>query len=446
MDVDGYRRFETFLRMPPLLTIEWHDDRSPAVGVLVINSLRGGAAGGGTRMRLFPHPSETASVDLAALHAEALFLAKTMEIKFQVSGPTIPGPGDSREAVGGAKSVLHFDPSDPRKTDVLRRWYAAIAPYLLHCYGTGGDLNVDELEEVVPLTEEAAGVRHPQEGIVAAHPGLTTEQRRRIVENLRIGVSVPVPLPDLPQLDLRLADLITGFGIAEAVAAYLDGVGEALEGKRVLVEGFGAVGGSAAYYFHAAGARVVGILCKEGPNFLWASSPEGVDVPALFAGRRPGGLLPTTSSRGPSPDAFWSVSADCYVPAARSQSVGPATLDRLRDAGVTILACGANNPFDDSGPGNLAVQRRADAELAVVPDFVANCGMARTFAYLMLESASLEPEAIFADVRETIRSAVRRLQAEGPRCTGLLERALATFVPPVAAVADEALVVRRKAS
>jgi len=415
---DGYSRYEAFFEKAPLLTLEWHDRESPAVGFLVINSLRGGGAGGGTRMRRFRHPDDPEQVDLAAARGEALFLAKTMEIKFRVSGPDI----------GGAKSVLAFDPRDPRKHEVLKRWFAAIAPYLSMYYGTGGDLNVDELKDVVPLIGEAAGVAHPQEGIVVGHVGASGEARARILENLRAGLTVPVELPDLPQLDLRLADLVTGYGVVEATVAYLDGIGESLAGKRVLVEGFGAVGGSAAYYYHRAGARVVGILCKEGPDFLWAADPDGLDVPALIAGRR-GTLLPASCSRGPSPDPFWRTPADCFAPAARSHAVGAATLDRLEAAGVSLLACGANNPFDDAATGELAVQRRADAELAVLPDFVANCGMARVFAYLMSETADLAPAAIFADVHATIHEAVARILAGGAPRTGIMERALATFVP-----------------
>jgi glutamate dehydrogenase (NAD(P)+) len=416
---DGYARYDAFFRAPPLLTLEWRDPLTPAAGVLVINSLRGGAAGGGTRMRRFLNPADPEAVDVAALREEARFLAKTMEIKFRVSGP----------AIGGAKSVLRFDPADPRKRDVLKRWFAAIAPYLAHRYGTGGDLNVDEIGEVVPLTAEVAGVRHPQEGVVSGHLGATGARRRRILENLRVGLSLPVALPGLPGLDLRLADLATGFGVAEATAAYLEGVGETLAGRRVLVEGFGAVGGSAAYSLHTAGASVVGILCKEGEDYLWATDRRGLDVPALFAGRRAGGLLPASCPRGPAPEPFWRVPADCFVPAARSHAIGDATLDRLREAGVSLVACGANNPFDDDAPGDLAVQRRADRELAVLPDFIASCGMARTFAYLMDESARLEPAAVFADLGRTMRAAVARVLAGGAPRTGLLERSLAAFVP-----------------
>jgi glutamate dehydrogenase/leucine dehydrogenase len=70
-----------------------------------------------------------------------------MEVKFSVSGP----------AIGGAKSGINFDPNDPRKKGVLQRWYKAVSPLLKSYYG--GDLNVDEIHEVIPMTKN---VWHPQ--------------------------------------------------------------------------------------------------------------------------------------------------------------------------------------------------------------------------------------------------------------------------------------------
>ena len=66
----------------PEIVFEWKDPQSDAIGWVVINSLRGGAAGGGTRMRK------------GLTKYEVLSLAKTMEVKFTVCGP----------AIGGAKS------------------------------------------------------------------------------------------------------------------------------------------------------------------------------------------------------------------------------------------------------------------------------------------------------------------------------------------------------
>ncbi|MDC0637187.1 amino acid dehydrogenase, partial [Flavobacteriaceae bacterium] len=113
----------------PEIVFHWNDQETEAEGWTVINSLRGGAAGGGTRMRV--------GLD----QNEVLSLAKTMEVKFTVSGP----------AIGGAKSGINFDPKDPRKKGVLQRWYRAVSPLLKAYYGTGGDMNVDEIHEVIPI-------------------------------------------------------------------------------------------------------------------------------------------------------------------------------------------------------------------------------------------------------------------------------------------------------
>ena len=87
--------------------------------------------------------------------------AKTMAVKFRVCGPDI----------GGGKSVIRFDASTPAPTKhgVLERWYKHIGPYLKSCYGTGGDVGVDEVSEATAVTERVLGLRHVQEGIARGH-------------------------------------------------------------------------------------------------------------------------------------------------------------------------------------------------------------------------------------------------------------------------------------
>ena len=163
-----------------------------------------------------------------------------MEVKFTVSGPHI----------GGAKSGIDFDPSDPRKKGVLERWYKAVTPLLKHYYGTGGDLNVDEIHEVIPMTE-ANGVWHPQEGVFTGHFQPNEAQKVRRIGNLRQGVSQPVEDATIsPDVDrkIRVADLITGYGVSESVRHLYDLRGDNVEGKRVVVQGWGNVGAAAAMY------------------------------------------------------------------------------------------------------------------------------------------------------------------------------------------------------
>ena len=50
-----WERYEQYFRTAPEFVLEWNDAETPARGWLVINSRKGGAAGGGTRM----HPNLT---------------------------------------------------------------------------------------------------------------------------------------------------------------------------------------------------------------------------------------------------------------------------------------------------------------------------------------------------------------------------------------------------
>ena len=160
---------DKFENKVPEIIFQWQDAETEAKGWVVINSLRGGAAGGGTRMRV------------GVTKDEVLALAKTMEVKFTVSGPPI----------GGGKSGIDFDPKDPRKKGVLKRWYAAIKPLLKTYYGTGGDMNVDEVNEVIPICKEN-GIAFPLEGVVRGYYKKNEEDTMKIIDQLSKGVPLIV--------------------------------------------------------------------------------------------------------------------------------------------------------------------------------------------------------------------------------------------------------------
>ena len=97
-------------------------------------------------------------------------------------------------------------------------------------------------------------------------------------------------------------------------------------------------------------------------------------------------LLPV-GQQGQDASSFWETEADVFIPAATSYTIDAARLDQLAASGVRVIACGANTPFDDRELGVCTTQQAADARFAIIPDFIANCGMARLFAYLMKEGA-----------------------------------------------------------
>lgn len=383
-----------FENKKPEIVFEWHDSDTEARGWVVINSLRGGAAGGGTRMRKGLDKREVES------------LAKTMEVKFTVSGPPI----------GGAKSGIDFDPTDPRKEAVLKRWYQAVIPLLKRYYGTGGDLNVDEINEVIPITENY-GLWHPQEGVVNGHFKATEPQKIRKLGQLRQGVSKVMEDPNYtPSVSKKftIADMITGFGVAEAVRHYYDIWGGKIAGKRALIQGWGNVGSAAASYLAKSGVKVIGILDKWGG--IISHKGLGLEEIKKLQVSRDGNRLRVANliNYEEINEQFWSLGAEIFVPAAASRLVSKAQLQQLIDHDLEVISCGANVPFNDPeiffGPtGELA-----DAQVSVIPDFIANCGMARVFAYLMSESIEITDEAIFADTSATIRKALQKTHDISP--------------------------------
>ena len=68
----------------------------------------------------------------------------------------------------------------------MKRWYKAVAPLLKHYYGTGGDLNVDEIHEVIPMTEDC-GIWHPQEGVFNGHFQPTEPQKINRYRSVKKG-------------------------------------------------------------------------------------------------------------------------------------------------------------------------------------------------------------------------------------------------------------------
>ena len=398
-----WSRYNAFLMEPPEVTVAWRDPETGARGWLVINSLRGHAAGGGTRMRVGANPREVG------------YLAKTMELKFALAGP----------AIGGAKTGIDFDPRDPRKRDVLERWYRAIAPYLKECYGTGGDLNVDEVTEVIPLVK-GLGIEHPQEGVVRGHLRPRPAGFARVIDALDRGVKAPVNgALGVAGMELTVADVITGYGVARSVERYHERRGRGLEGVRVMLEGFGNVGAAAGLYLARSGARLVSISDAE-KALIEPAGLGAAEVEALIR-EGTGRLLPDDPRcvRGDEREAFFDPPADVFVCAAVSGSVTAGTLDRLEAAGVGVIACGANQPFRERQLGSTRVHRQADARFAVIADFLANCGMARTFSYLMEDAADPRAGPIFEAVDRTIFDALdevldRSRSAAEPTGRGLM--------------------------
>ncbi len=383
------------------VVFEWNDSETEAKGWVVINSLRGGAAGGGTRMRVGLDKREVES------------LAKTMEVKFTVSGPPI----------GGAKSGINFDPNDPRKAGVLQRWYNAVMPLLKYYYGTGGDLNVDEIHEVIPITEDA-GIWHPQEGVFTGHYKPTEAQKVNRIGQLRQGVVKVIEDESFtPSLKKKytIADMCTGYGVAEAVKHYYQLWGGDFKGKRAVVQGWGNVGAAAGFYLSKLGVKIIGIIGKEG-GIINSKGFSHEEVCQLVINRKGNQLVAGNMIPFDELDRkIWKEEFEIFIPAAASRLITKAQVDSMIHSKLEVFSCGANVPFADPeiffGPTGLY----ADEKVSIIPDFIANCGMARVFAYFMEKEVSMQDHEIFDDISQTIRRALEKSHKRNSARTGIAQ-------------------------
>lgn len=380
----------------PEIVFNWKDPETDAEGWTVINSLRGGAAGGGTRMR--------EGLDMN----EVLSLAKTMEVKFTVSGPPI----------GGAKSGINFNPNDPRKKGVLERWYRAVAPLLKSYYGTGGDLNVDEIHEVIPITEDA-GVWHPQEGVFNGHFRPTEADKINRIGQLRLGVIKVLEStkhsPNIAQ-KYTVADMITGYGVAEAVRHYYDIFGGTVVGKKAIVQGFGNVGSAAAFYLAQMGAKIVGVIDRVG-GVIKEEGFSFDEIKMFFLNKKGNTLIADADEMIPFDEInerIWSLPTEIFAPCAASRLITKEQITKMIDTGLEVISCGANVPFADKEIFFGPTMEHTDERVSLIPDFISNCGMARVFAYFMEGRVAMEDDLIFNDTSDTIRKAILNIFKQNP--------------------------------
>ena len=128
-------------------------------------------------------------------------------------------------------------------------------------------LNVDADKEVIPITEDC-GVWHPQEGIFNGHFKPTEADKINRIGQLRLGV---IKVIEDPRIFTRFVKEIYSSrhvnrvwscrGSKTLLRQYMV---VDIEGKRAIVQGFGNVGSAAAYYLTNLGAKVVGIIDREG--------------------------------------------------------------------------------------------------------------------------------------------------------------------------------------
>ena len=132
---------------------------------------------------------------------------------------------------------------------------------------------------------------------------------------------------------------------------------------RVIVQGFGNVGGMAAKLMARAGFKIVCIIEYDGAVY----NAHGLNIEALMKHRHDTGSI-TGFPEGEDVDPHEALYLDCEVllPAAKENVITSANADRIK---AKIICEGANGPTTSEADAILA-----DKKIFVIPDILANAG------------------------------------------------------------------------
>jgi glutamate dehydrogenase (NAD(P)+) len=152
-----------------------------------------------------------------------------------------------------------------------------------------------------------------------------------------------------------------GVMIAGREAGKVHGV--ALDGARVVVQGFGNVGSISAKMFASQGAKVIAVSDVYGA----ISNPQGLDVPALIAHvAATKSIMGFSGGTEMSPKDLLTTECEILVPAALENQITAANADSIR---AKIVVEGANGPTTHQADEIL--QKKG---IVVIPDIFANGG------------------------------------------------------------------------
>jgi glutamate dehydrogenase (NAD(P)+) len=155
----------------------------------------------------------------------------------------------------------------------------------------------------------------------------------------------------------------TSQGCVVCIRAVLREMGIPLTGSRVVLQGFGKVGGPLAFLLTSAGMRVVAVGDVGGA----VANEGGLDVGALADHvASSGSVAGFPGGEVISSDALWDVDCDLLVPAALGGVIDAAVAERVA---AKVIVEAANGPTTvDAQP---VLDRRG---VVVVPDILANAG------------------------------------------------------------------------
>jgi glutamate dehydrogenase (NAD(P)+) len=284
-------------------------------GLLVIDSMAGGPAGGGTRM-------------LSDITADEIFgLARAMTNKFAILG--LPR--------GGCKAGIWCDPliEKEKKKEIMRSFGRALKPYL--------ESRVVTLATDMGVSIEDLDMIYDGVGIKPAGKSLLAEEKD----------------------GETLGSHFTGYGVVIAMKAACEVAGVDMSKARLAIEGFGKVGGGVLRYAKKEGVKIVAISTIHEAVY----DERGLDVEKLFELRHKYGdicLAQYNDAQHIAAKDLYYLPVEILVPGARPYVLSK---DNIGGIQAKIISSGANIP------ATLEAERIFfERGIVSVPDFIANSG------------------------------------------------------------------------
>jgi glutamate dehydrogenase (NAD(P)+) len=291
----------------PTKILHVYEPKHELKAILVVDNVAAGPSVGGIRM----------APDVST--EECFRLARAMTLKNAAAGL----------AHGGGKAVVYGDPKMPRgKKEMVIRGLAN-------------------------------ALRDIEEYILAPDMGTDEECMAWIRDEIGRVVGLPRVLGGIPLDEIGA----TGWGIRHAAEVALTACDFGLEGARVVVQGFGAVGKHAARFLTEQGAILVGASDSKGAIY----HSQGLDIQNLIELKTAGkSVADYPDGQKGDRDAAIDMECDIWIPAARPDVIRKDNVGRLK---ARLVLEGANIPITQKAERMLHARG-----VLCIPDFIANAG------------------------------------------------------------------------
>ena len=253
--------------------------------------------------------------------------------------------------IGGGKGGSDFDPNGKSDMEIMRFCQSFITELYRH---------------IGPETDVPAG----DIGVGGREVGYMMGQYKRI-RNLYDGT-----LTGKGTMNGGLAgrDEATGYGVVFYAREMLKHFGESLEGKKVVISGFGNVAWGTAKKLEQLGAKAITISGPDG-YILDEEGVTGEKIDYLLELRSSGkNICSPYAEKYPNAKFFpgekpWGVKADLYIPCATQNEIHTADAEKMVANGCKFLCEGANMPTT-----NEAIEYLQENGVVVGPSKAANAG------------------------------------------------------------------------